>query len=103
MTEFEKMYIDQSIENVSVYDRNITSFYTPDGIRRIDARFCKRIQSFKSGEKYTEYSYNYSFRPPKKEVENEWNDTYDSLKKDIEKNIHLHPKIKENLLYNLNL
>jgi hypothetical protein len=99
----EEIYRDQAFEQTHVYDRVISSFYTPEGIRRIDKRFCHRIMAFKRGEKFIEYSYNYSFKPPRKEVEYEWDDTYDSLKKDIEENPHLHSIIKENLLHNLNL
>lgn len=103
MTNLDKIYIDQTICRTSFFDRTITNFYTPEGIRKMDALFVKRIRAFKEGKKCVEYSYNYSLKPPRKEIENEWNDTYESLKNDIEDNIHLHPKIKENLLYNLNI
>ena len=99
----EELYRDQGGQHMQVYDRTISSFYTPEGIRRIDARFIHRIQAFLDGKSFTEYSYNYSFKPPKREVEQVWTDTHESLKKDIEENPHLHPKIKENLLFNLNM
>lgn len=103
----EEIYQDQVMKQVHICDRTISSFYTPTGIQKIDARFANRIQAFHKGESFTEYSNNYSKArfndgQPKKEVEQVWTDTHESLKKDIEENPHLHPTIKENLLYNLN-
>lgn len=86
----------------------MSDFYTPDGIKQIDSRFCHRILAFQQGKSYMEYSWSYwspysdePKRAPRREVERVWTDTLASLSKDIIENPHLHPKIKENLLYNL--
>jgi hypothetical protein len=106
--DMEEMYRDQGGQHTNLPGFQFSAFYTPEGIRRIDARFVKRIEAFKDGKSFTEYSYNYSNCRynggiPEKEVEQVWTDTHESLKKDIEENPHLHPKIKENLLFNLNM
>ncbi len=90
------LYVDQAPERGFV-----SAFFTRWGIQKIDSRFHNRIQAFKRGESCTEYALNYSFKPPQKEVEYFWTDTFESLEKDIKENPHLHDKIKENLLYNL--
>jgi hypothetical protein len=97
-----EIYRDQVIDSIIHPGMQMVSVYTPLGIQRIDNRFCKRIMSFKKKESFTEHSYNYSFKPPKKEIEQVWTDTYESLHNDIVNNPHLHPTIKENLLFNLN-
>lgn len=82
----------------------ISTFYTPEGIRRLDARLCGRIQAFKRGEEYLEYAWSYGHgygKPPKREVEYQFRDTLKSLEKDIKKCPHLHEVIKKNLLFNL--
>lgn len=99
----DELYRDYAgVQTSHVYDRAISSILLPEGIRRLDTRFANRICAFKDGKSFTEYSYNYSSKPPRKEVERIWADTYDSLKEDIERCPHLHPTIKENLLFNLN-
>jgi hypothetical protein len=101
----DEVYRDQGGRGFIHPGIQITSFYTPTGIKRIDTRFGNRIRSFGNGEPFIEYSYSYSEcragKPPKREVEMIWSDSYESLKKDIEENPHLHPTIKENLLFNL--
>jgi hypothetical protein len=96
-----ELYVDQAPKSTSFFDRRISSFYTPEGILRIDKRFMHRIMAFKEGKDFVEYSYSYSHKPPKKEVERIWSDTMESLTKDIKENPHLHPEIKANLLFNL--
>jgi hypothetical protein len=91
----DELYRDQAAENFRVPGYQFFSVYTPVGIQRIDARFCKRIQAFKRGESFTE-------RDWRGDVEQVWADTHESLKKDIEENPHLHKDIKANLLFNLN-
>lgn len=105
----DKIYRDQAIENFRHPGIQIASFYTPEGIRRIDSRFCHRIRAFKRGESYTEYRWSYwspysdePKRPPMQVVEQVWTDTHESLTKDINDCPHLHSTIKENLLFNLN-
>lgn len=102
----ESWYVDQCGSGINVPGFQCNSFYTPDGIKKIDSRFCHRIWAFKEGKSYTEYSYSYKDcarlqKPPTREVEMVWTDTLASLSKDILENPHLHPRIKENLLYNL--
>lgn len=96
--DMDKIYRDQAFEG---FNFGITHAYTPTGIKKIDARFCARIQSYRLGDAHTEYSYDYSTKPPTKQIENVWNDTYESILDDINKNPHLHLIIKENLILNL--
>jgi hypothetical protein len=108
VTSMEEMYLDQGGQHTNLPGYQFAAFYTPEGIRRIDARFVRRIQAFRDGKTFTEYSNNYTNArynggQPVKEVERVWTDTYESLKKDIEENPHLHPDIKENLMHNLNM
>lgn len=91
---FEEIYLDQAVKQTSMFDRRITSFYTPEGIRRMDTQFSKRIMAFKRGESYTKYNW-------RGEVDWVYKDTLDGLKREIEECPHLHSTIKENLLFNL--
>ena len=106
--EMEEIYRDQCGKHVQFYDRTISSFYTPYGIQKLDTRYCNRIRAFQQGKTCTEYAWSYwspysnePKREPRREIEHQWNDTYESIKKDIDEDPHLHPKIKENLLFNL--
>lgn len=106
MIDFDEIYKDQAIHGISVPGFHFLSAYTPEGIRKLDTLFSRRVMAFKNEESYTEYSYNYSEcrygKPPKKEVERIWTDTFETLSEDIQNNPHLHPIIKENLMFNLN-
>jgi len=90
------------MQGVSSPGFTCVAFYTPHGIQKMDSLFVKRIMAYHDGKEHIEYSYNYSFTPPKKEVENVYKDTYETLFRDITENPHFHPKLKENLLSNLN-
>ena len=94
----EELYVDQAIHQQRWPIRH---FYTPIGIRRLDTRFMHRIMAFRDRQECVEYSYNYSTRPPTRQVENRWHDTFESLRKDIRQCPHLHRVIKKNLLGNL--
>lgn len=103
----EEIYRDQAFTGKLNF--GVSAFYTSTGIQNLDSEFCKRIQAFKRGESYTKYYWSYwsvwsdePKRPPVQKVERVWTDTKKSLTKDITENPHLHPIIKENLLYNLN-
>lgn len=96
--DMDEIYTDQAF---SGFGFGITCAYTQYGIRNIDNIFCRRIQAYGRGEAHAEYSYDYSTKPPTKEVEQEWTDTHKSILDDINKNPHLHPIIKENLILNL--
>jgi len=74
----------------------VNSMYLPLGIMIMDARFCNRILAFKKGESYNELNW-------RGEVDWVWQDTKEEIERDIERNPHLHPAIKENLLFNLNM
>ena len=109
MKGIDKLYLDQAMQGFKHPGIQFMSFYTPEGIRRMDTLFCNRIRACKRGEPFTEYAMCYwsvfSKKPkhePRREVERVWKDTKKSLTKDIKDNPHLHPKIKENLLFNLN-
>ena len=101
----DRIYVDQGGRDVNIPGFQFLSFYTPDGIKKIDSQFCHRIMAFKRGESYTEYSWSYEdfwkTGSPCKKVEMKWTDTLESLTNDIKNNVHLHPKIKKNLMYNL--
>lgn len=105
MTIDDPRYRDQAVYGLHHPGIHITSFYTPHGIQKLDTLFSNRIRSFGDGKPFIQHSYSYSEcrwnLPPKKEVENIWNDDYPTLKKDIEENPHLHADIKANLLFNL--
>lgn len=106
---FDEIYRDQAIYQISTPGYHVLTAYTPEGIRKLDSLFCQRILAFRRNKPYIEYSWSYwsplsdePKRPPVKVVEKIYNDTKKTLKKDIRNNPHLHPIIKENLLYNLN-
>jgi hypothetical protein len=107
MTEWmEKIYRDQGGQHMRFYDRTISDFYLPLGIQRMDTVFCRRICAYGQGKTHTEYYYSYkdcamTKQPPTREVDRVWTDTFQSLKKDITENPHLHPEIKKNLMLNL--
>jgi hypothetical protein len=92
--DMEEMYRDQAIVNSHLPGYQFFSAYTPYGIQQLDARFARRIQAWKNGEFYLErhwkVGYDYIIADTMKRIED-----------DINECIHLHPKIKENLLYNL--
>ena len=71
----DKIYVDQATENSYYGDRHFFAAYTPVGIKKLDSNYIKAIQEGKVDS--------------------------DFLTKQIRKNPHLHPLIKENLLYNL--
>lgn len=71
-------YIDQSMMNVVIADRRITSTFTPYGISGIDEWFSKQIQK---GSKFSK----------------------EELEQMIKRNPHLHNIIKTNLLSNLKI
>lgn len=72
-----KVYLDQAPHHAQYEDRHISAVYTPEGIRSIDSEFFKRIQNSRTKEQR------------------------DKIKQDILFNEHLHPVIKQNLIYNL--
>jgi GNAT superfamily N-acetyltransferase len=88
----EEMYRDQA----GINGCYVSSFYTPQGIRKMDSLFCNRIMAFRNGEHYKQLKWD------GKKVDHVWKDTKESLTKDITENNHLHENIKENLLFNLN-
>ncbi len=102
----ENIYQDQGGRYIDVPGFQCSSFYTPEGIRRIDSDFCHRIIAYGEGKSYTKYYYSYKDcarlkQPPTREIDRIWNDTYESISKDIKENPHLHPEIKKNLMSNL--
>lgn len=86
----EEMYVDQAINQ----RRQLSYFYTPEGIRRMDTLLSNRIRAFGRRESFTQLDWRGG-------VEWVWEDTAKILRHDIRTNPHLHPKIKENLLFNL--
>lgn len=97
----DKLYQDQCLETGNLGGLLVYNILLPRGIKKLDQRFTNRILAFGRNEIFTDYAYNYSFSPPKQEVEMVYDDTYEGLKKEITSDSHLHPIIKENLLFNL--
>lgn len=112
--EFEEMYTDQA----GVQGGVVRSYILPLGIKHLDEMFTFRIQSLVEDDmKYLRNKVWCRFPASSKEVgtygnesgsgcRHEWNyyldnDTPDIIEEEIKNNIHLHPKIKENLLHNL--
>lgn len=73
----KRVYLDQAPYHVQYEDRHISAVYTPEGISRIDQEFCTRIQNSRTKKQR------------------------DKIKQEILFNEHLHPVIKQNLIYNL--
>lgn len=73
----DKLYVDQAIRSSTYGDRNIFSAYTPWGIRQLDSYYGNLIRTLPNKLFATK------------------------LRKEIKNNPHLHKKIKENLLFNL--
>ena len=71
-------YIDQGMSQTYVYDRYIFVSYTPWGVACIEQAFHERMRAPEAGESKR------------------------LIKRDIQKNPHLHPKIKRRLLKTLN-
>lgn len=71
----EDYYVDQQYEYFGRPGYQFFNAYTPYGIQRLDSQYGERIRGGQEDKK--------------------------ELAKEIRKNIHLHKKIKENLLWNL--
>lgn len=79
--DIDRAYLDVSPQATYIYDRCISSVYTPWGIKEMDSWFCKQIRKLSVDE--------CEFEPKK-------------LRKMILCHAHLHELIKWNLITNLN-
>ena len=78
LNDIDEYYYDQAYRVVKIYDRRISSFLLPMGIKKIDSWFARQIQMEKS--KFSRKQ----------------------LERLIRRNPHLHNVIKTDLLSNLN-
>lgn len=81
VAELKEWYVDQAPENGGY----VNNYYLPEGIRRLDRKFCRRISALSGSPPHEDY--------PK--------DTPEQIRVDILRCPHLHAKIKENLFLNL--
>jgi hypothetical protein len=100
----DDLWVDQSITNVDVADRNFFAAYTPYGIKMIDSRFGWRIrkllktddESIKEVKRMSHLS-----EWGKEEYLEYIGESPENIRNDILSNIHLHACIKKNLIENL--